>query len=137
MEPALMMKTSLGDIVLELAPANAPITVTNFLGYVADGFYSSKIFHRVVNGIEGANVGVHIRLAHFAEPFVLKQPLQLFTQGNELGVLLVKVVSQCLARLAQGVFELIGQDQLFFPDLGEFEDDVFQRDVEQVAGVRC
>ena len=42
---------------------------------------------------------------------------------------------QGLARLAQGVFELVGQDQFFFLDLGEFENDILQRHVEQVAGV--
>ncbi|WMW82068.1 peptidylprolyl isomerase [Undibacterium cyanobacteriorum] len=42
------MKTSLGDIVVELNPSKAPITVTNFLRYVDVGFYSNKIFHRVI-----------------------------------------------------------------------------------------
>jgi len=42
------MLTSDGEIVIELYPAKAPITVANFLKYVNDGFYSSTLMHRVV-----------------------------------------------------------------------------------------
>ena len=44
------IKTSLGDIVIGLYGADAPSTVKNFLGYVDRGFYSSKVFHRVIPG---------------------------------------------------------------------------------------
>jgi peptidyl-prolyl cis-trans isomerase B (cyclophilin B) len=44
------LKTSLGDIVLELNAEKAPKTVANFLQYVESGFYSNTIFHRVING---------------------------------------------------------------------------------------
>jgi len=44
------MKTSLGDVILELDAASAPITVENFLQYVDDGFYNGTIFHRVIPG---------------------------------------------------------------------------------------
>ncbi|ROO87051.1 peptidyl-prolyl cis-trans isomerase B (cyclophilin B) [Actinocorallia herbida] len=44
------LSTSLGDIVIRLDAQNAPKTVENFLGYVADGFYDGTIFHRVING---------------------------------------------------------------------------------------
>lgn len=44
----LVMKTSMGDIELELYPDKAPISVKNFLQYVDDGFYSGTIFHRVI-----------------------------------------------------------------------------------------
>ncbi|MES2261520.1 MAG: peptidylprolyl isomerase [Pseudomonadota bacterium] len=45
--PQVTMKTTLGDIVLELYPNNAPITVNNFLKYVSADFYSNLIFHRI------------------------------------------------------------------------------------------
>jgi len=44
------LETSLGDIVIELNEAAAPVTVKNFLGYVEDGFFDGTIFHRVING---------------------------------------------------------------------------------------
>jgi len=48
--PRVLMKTSLGDIVIELNPEQAPISVQNFLSYVDDGFYDGTIFHRVMSG---------------------------------------------------------------------------------------
>lgn len=36
-----------GDIVIELFPNEAPITVDNFLAYVNDGFYDGLVFHRL------------------------------------------------------------------------------------------
>ena len=48
--PQVSIKTSMGEIVLELYPDKAPKTVENFLQYVRDGFYDGTIFHRVING---------------------------------------------------------------------------------------
>jgi peptidyl-prolyl cis-trans isomerase A (cyclophilin A) len=42
-----VIKTSLGDIFVELYPEKAPITVTNFLKYVDAGLYDSSSFYRV------------------------------------------------------------------------------------------
>ncbi|MFQ5752039.1 MAG: peptidylprolyl isomerase [bacterium] len=44
------LKTSMGDIKLELFPEKAPETVKNFLQYVNDGHYDHTIFHRVIDG---------------------------------------------------------------------------------------
>ncbi len=38
--------TTLGNVVLTLNPARAPITVRNFMDYVASGFYVGTVFHR-------------------------------------------------------------------------------------------
>jgi cyclophilin family peptidyl-prolyl cis-trans isomerase len=46
--PQVEMRTSMGVIVLELQPENAPETVKNFLQYAKDGFYNGTIFHRVI-----------------------------------------------------------------------------------------
>jgi cyclophilin family peptidyl-prolyl cis-trans isomerase len=48
--PKVLMKTSKGDITLELFPDKAPITVKNFLAYVDKNFYENTIFHRVIEG---------------------------------------------------------------------------------------
>jgi cyclophilin family peptidyl-prolyl cis-trans isomerase len=48
--PKVIMKTSMGDITLELYADNAPVTVKNFLEYVDDKFYDGTIFHRVIKG---------------------------------------------------------------------------------------
>jgi cyclophilin family peptidyl-prolyl cis-trans isomerase len=46
----VVMATSLGDIVLELNRAKAPITVDNFLAYTDSKFFDGTIYHRVVRG---------------------------------------------------------------------------------------
>ncbi|MFH0810128.1 MAG: peptidylprolyl isomerase [Pseudomonadota bacterium] len=48
--PKVVLKTSAGDITLELYPDKAPVTVANFLSYVKDGFYKGTVFHRVIPG---------------------------------------------------------------------------------------
>ncbi len=44
------LKTSKGDIVLQLDAAKAPVTVENFLGYVKKKQYDGTVFHRVIEG---------------------------------------------------------------------------------------
>ena len=48
--PQVLLKTSSGDILIELFEKEAPITVANFLKYVDEGFYNGTIFHRIVPG---------------------------------------------------------------------------------------
>jgi peptidyl-prolyl cis-trans isomerase A (cyclophilin A) len=47
--PQVSVKTSMGEIVIELYPDKAPTTVENFLAYAKEGFYSGTVFHRVIN----------------------------------------------------------------------------------------
>ena len=49
--------------------------------------------------------------------------------------MLVEVVGQRFTGLAQGVFQFVGQHQLFFLDLGEHEQHIFQGHVQEVGGV--
>ncbi|MDH7512978.1 MAG: peptidylprolyl isomerase [Clostridiales bacterium] len=48
--PKVLMKTSKGDITIELNEDKAPVTVRNFLSYVDEKFYDGTIFHRVIKG---------------------------------------------------------------------------------------
>ena len=48
--PRVSMKTNMGEMVIELNPEKAPITVKNFLEYARDGFYNGTIFHRIIAG---------------------------------------------------------------------------------------
>ncbi len=49
-DPQVEIKTSLGNIVVELDPARAPLTVENFLQYVKARHYDGTLFHRVMPG---------------------------------------------------------------------------------------
>lgn len=44
------LETSLGDIVVEMLPKEAPRTVNNFVFLARDGFYDGTRFHRVIKG---------------------------------------------------------------------------------------
>ena len=46
--PKVTMKTTLGDIVLELDAEKAPISTLNFLKYAESKYYEGTIFHRVM-----------------------------------------------------------------------------------------
>jgi len=61
--PIVRIETSMGEIVLELDAANAPITVANFIDYANDGFYEGTVFHRVIDGfmIQGGGLTADMR----------------------------------------------------------------------------
>src|SRR6202011_2891678 len=42
------VSTSMGEFVIEVRADRAPLTATNFLHYVREGFYSNTVFHRVI-----------------------------------------------------------------------------------------
>jgi peptidyl-prolyl cis-trans isomerase A (cyclophilin A)/peptidyl-prolyl cis-trans isomerase B (cyclophilin B) len=44
----VLIKTSLGDITVELYADKAPKSVENFLAYAKSGFYDGTVFHRVI-----------------------------------------------------------------------------------------
>lgn len=46
--PQVVLRTSLGDLTLELDRAKAPVTTENFLSYVSSGQFSGTVFHRVI-----------------------------------------------------------------------------------------
>jgi len=46
----VIIKTSKGDIKVELFQDKAPVTVRNFLQYMDDKQYNGTIFHRVIDG---------------------------------------------------------------------------------------
>lgn len=61
--PTVEMKTSQGNITLELYPDKAPKTVENFLKYAKGGFYKGTIFHRVIDNfmIQGGGFDTSLR----------------------------------------------------------------------------
>ena len=47
--PRVLMKTTDGDITIELYADKSPITVENFLRYADEGHYDGTVFHRVIS----------------------------------------------------------------------------------------
>ncbi|UAA39557.1 peptidylprolyl isomerase [Paraneptunicella aestuarii] len=61
--PKVKMETNFGNIVIELNRSKAPITVNNFLRYVAKDSYNGTIFHRIIPGfvVQGGGYDVNFR----------------------------------------------------------------------------
>ncbi len=64
------LKTSMGDIVIELNEQAAPVTAKNFLMYVQEGFYDGTIFHRVMHGfmIQGGGFTAEMKRKETRDP---------------------------------------------------------------------
>jgi cyclophilin family peptidyl-prolyl cis-trans isomerase len=70
--PRVVIKTSEGDITLQLFADKAPVTVANFLEYVDSGFYKGTIFHRVIPNfmIQGGGFGPDMVEKNTGDPIV-------------------------------------------------------------------
>jgi len=68
----VVIKTSKGNIYLELFVSKAPETVKNFLSYVDKGFYKGTIFHRVISNfmIQGGGMTKDMRKKNTDAPIV-------------------------------------------------------------------
>lgn len=66
----IKLHTSMGDIVIELNEQAAPVTVKNFLGYVEDGFFDGKIFHRIIKDfmIQGGGFTAEMKQGQTRDP---------------------------------------------------------------------
>jgi cyclophilin family peptidyl-prolyl cis-trans isomerase len=58
----ITIKTTKGDIKLELDAEKAPITVANFIEYAKAGHYDGTIFHRVIDGFMIQGGGMDARM---------------------------------------------------------------------------
>ncbi len=60
--PVVVVKTSKGDVKVELFADKAPITVANFLSYAKDKHYDGTVFHRVIPNfmIQGGGYGADL-----------------------------------------------------------------------------
>lgn len=64
--------TSMGTISLALDKVNAPISTSNFLSYVNEGFYNNTLFHRVIDGfvIQGGGFTTTLQAKQAKEPII-------------------------------------------------------------------
>ena len=64
------LETGLGDIIIELDNAKAPLSAANFKNYVKSGFYDGTIFHRVIRDfmIQGGGFTPEMKQKHTQAP---------------------------------------------------------------------
>ena len=68
----LLMKTSKGDIAIELDQEKAPKTVENFMKYVDAGHYAGTIFHRVIDGFMVQGGGFDANMSQKPAPYTVE-----------------------------------------------------------------
>ena len=49
-EPVVVIETNLGNLVIELFPADATEHIKNFLVLSSNGYYDNTLFHRIIPG---------------------------------------------------------------------------------------
>ena len=66
----VIIRTTFGDIKLDLDAEKAPKTVANFIQYANDGFYDGTIFHRVIANfmIQGGGFDTNMEQKKSGEP---------------------------------------------------------------------
>jgi peptidyl-prolyl cis-trans isomerase A (cyclophilin A) len=74
--PKVLMKTTQGDITIELNEEKAPETVKNFLAYVNEGFFDKTVFHRVIDGFMIQGGGFALKEDGSIEQKETKAPIQ-------------------------------------------------------------
>jgi peptidyl-prolyl cis-trans isomerase A (cyclophilin A)/peptidyl-prolyl cis-trans isomerase B (cyclophilin B) len=113
------ISTSKGDIVLELYPEKAPVTVENFLQYATDGHFDQLLVHRVVPGfvIQGGGYNRYFRERPTRDPIAYEGDNGL---KNLRGTIAMARTSDPNSASAQWFINLRDNDQLdhFVNDLG-------------------
>ncbi len=100
----VQMKTSMGNITLELYPESAPKTVDNFLHYVKKGQYNKTIFHRVIDNfmIQGGGMDAKMNEKPTDKPIPSEAALALkWGLKNDLGTIAMARMSDPNSARAQ------------------------------------
>lgn len=112
--PQVLIKTSAGEIVVELYPQKAPKTVENFLQYVDDKHYDGTIFHRVIGNfmIQGGGFGRDMRQKPTRDPIPLESRNGL---KNDTGWLAMARTSVPDSATSQFFINVVDNDMLNHP----------------------
>lgn len=111
--PIVIIRTTKGDIKVELFADKAPLTVENFLGYVATKHYNGTIFHRVIGNfmIQGGGMS-----ADFKEKVTRKPIRNEANNGlqNKRGTIAMARTSDVHSATAQFFINVVDNDFLNF-----------------------
>ena len=94
------IKTSKGDIKLELFEKEAPITVKNFLSYVKSGFYKGTIFHRVIPNfmIQGGGMDENFMQKETAAPIKNEATNQISNKRGTIAMARTQIVDSATSQ---------------------------------------
>lgn len=96
----VIIKTSKGDITVELFEKESPITVENFLRYVDEGFFAGTIFHRVIPGfmIQGGGFDEEMQQKPTHEPIKNEAENRLENKRGTLAMARTQVVDSATSQ---------------------------------------
>jgi peptidyl-prolyl cis-trans isomerase B (cyclophilin B) len=111
--PIVLIKTTAGDIKVELDAEKAPISVKNFLQYVKEGHYNGTIFHRVIDGfmIQGGGFSKEMKQKPVHAPIAIESDNGL---KNTRGTLAMARTSDPNSATAQFFINVVDNDFLNF-----------------------
>jgi peptidyl-prolyl cis-trans isomerase B (cyclophilin B) len=111
--PKVALKTSMGEIVLELDQEKAPNTVKNFLEYVESGHYAGTVFHRVIDGfmIQGGGYDTSLTKKPTRDPIANEADNGL---KNDLGTVAMARTADVDSATSQFFINVVNNDFLNF-----------------------
>ena len=109
--PQVRIVTNVGNIIVELNPREAPITVANFLEYVDDNFYAGTIFHRVIADfvIQGGGYDVALNARDVGDPIELEADNGL---QNDRGTIAMARTTDANSATSQFYINVVDNDSL-------------------------
>lgn len=125
--PKVKIKTSMGDIVVELNSEKAPITVENFLSYVKKKHYDGTVFHRVMDGFMIQGGGFDEKLVEKATGKGIKNEGQNGLK-NDRGTIAMARTANPDSATAQFFINVVDNPMLNYPSNGGYA--VFGKVVE-------
>jgi peptidyl-prolyl cis-trans isomerase A (cyclophilin A) len=132
--PKVLVKTSQGDITIELNEEKAPETVKNFLVYVNEGFFDNTVFHRVIKDFMIQGGGFALKEDGSIEQKATKAPIQNEAKNglkNKKGTIAMARTGDPHSATAQFFINHKDNDSLDFPSFDGWGYAVFG---EVVAG---
>ena len=110
----VQLKTSMGDIVVELNDAKAPKSAANFLQYVRDKHYDGTVFHRVIDGfmIQGGGMDANLNEKPTRAPISLEASNGL---KNDRGTIAMARTGNPNSATSQFFINVVNNDMLNAP----------------------
>ena len=110
----VQLKTSMGDILVELNDAKAPKSAANFLQYVRDKHYDGTVFHRVIDGfmIQGGGMDANLNEKPTRAPIPLEASNGL---KNDRGTIAMARTGNPNSATSQFFINVVNNDMLNAP----------------------
>lgn len=116
------LKTSAGEILIELDAEKAPITVANFLKYVNDKHYDGTVFHRIIDGFMIQGGGMALDDGNLVEKRTGNGIKNESSNGlkNDRGTIAMARTMDPNSATAQFFINVKNNDNLNFPSMGGY-----------------